>query len=278
MSERRAQSLTTAIVSGSFSGTISTLIFQPLDLLKTRIQIDKQERSQGLYKTFKEVLRREKFRGLWIGTIPSLYRTVPGVGIYYGCLHLMDRNLRGNPSHVGIFVSGATARSCAVLVLMPVNVIKIRFESGNFHYKTVPSAFKHIWSNEGIKGLYRGIFSTIIRDAPFSGAYLMFYSKIKTVTKQTLRREELNSLLVAFCGLLSGVLASLMTHPADVVKTKIQSTTEPYRNKTVILKIFKEDGFHGFVKGFVPRALRRTLISSMSWTVYEKIMSLVGIK
>ena len=37
-------------------------------------------------------------------------------------------SFRGNPSHVTIFVSGATARSCAVLVLMPVNVIKIRFE------------------------------------------------------------------------------------------------------------------------------------------------------
>lgn len=90
----------------------------------------------------------------------------------------------------------------------------LTLQSGNFHYKTVPSAFKHIWSNEGVKGiyswltlllvqflhsiikiclwfltcnlgLYRGIFSTIIRDAPFSGAYLMFYSKIKTVTKQS---------------------------------------------------------------------------------------------
>ena len=30
-------------------------------------------RSQGLYKTFKEVLRREKFRGLWIGTIPVCF-------------------------------------------------------------------------------------------------------------------------------------------------------------------------------------------------------------
>ena len=41
---------------------------------------------------------------------------------------LVFLSFRDNPSHVRIFVSGATARSCAVLVLMPVNVIKIRFE------------------------------------------------------------------------------------------------------------------------------------------------------
>ena len=47
----------------------------------------------------------------------------------------------------------------------------------------------------------------------------------------------------------------------------------------LIIDIFfngiQEDGFHGFVKGFVPRALRRTLISSMSWTVYEKVIYVV---
>lgn len=30
----------------------------------------------------------------------------------------------------------------------------LTLQSGNFHYKTVPSAFKHIWSNEGVKGIY----------------------------------------------------------------------------------------------------------------------------
>ena len=38
------QSLPTAVISGSCSGAISILVFQPLDLLKTRIQIDKQNR------------------------------------------------------------------------------------------------------------------------------------------------------------------------------------------------------------------------------------------
>jgi hypothetical protein len=35
---------------------------------------------------------------------------------------------RENPSNLKRFASGATARTCAVLCLMPVNVIKIRFE------------------------------------------------------------------------------------------------------------------------------------------------------
>ena len=86
-----------------------------------------------------------------------------------------------------------------------------------------------------------------------------------------LGKEQLNSTIVLICGLVSGILASLLTHPADVVKTAIQASTEPYNNITIVKNIFKENGLKGFFRGFVPRALRRTLISAMSWTVYEKV-------
>ncbi|XP_028416940.1 mitochondrial glycine transporter-like [Dendronephthya gigantea] len=278
MSEKRARNVSTAIISGSFSGTTSTLLLQPLDLLKTRIQINSRKRHDVLRKTFKEVLKNEKVIGLWKGTIPSLYRTVPGVGLYYGCLHLLDGRLREKPSNVKRFALGASARGFVVLCLMPVNVIKIRFESGKYHYKTVPKAFTYIWSTEGVRGLYRGSFTTIIRDAPFSGAYLMFYGRIKEIVKQSLGKEKLSSPSIAICGLTSGIFASLLTHPADVVKTLIQASSEPYKITAIIKNIFKNNGLQGFFKGFVPRALRRTLISAMSWTVYEKIMSIVGVK
>lgn len=58
-----------------------------------------------------------------------------------------------------------------------------------------------------------------------------------------LEREELSSLIVSMCGLLSGVLASFLTHPADVVKTAIQSSTEPYRNVETVQNIFKVTAF-----------------------------------
>ena len=86
---------------------------------------------------------------------------------------------REKPSNLKRFASGATARTCAALCLMPVNVIKIRFEvihrnllngfffvlllfyfsiwilfqSGKYHnYQTVPKAFRYIWSTEGVQG------------------------------------------------------------------------------------------------------------------------------
>ena len=113
-------------------------------------------------------------------------------------------------------------------------------------------------------GLYRGSLTTILRDAPFSGAYLMFYGGIKEFAKQSkknlsfklmdkayilqdpylvvclgLGKDELSTSVIPICGLVSGVFASLVTHPPDVVKTAIQASTEPYQNLAIVKNIFK---------------------------------------
>lgn len=37
-------------------------------------------------------------------------------------------------------------------------------------------------------------------------------------------------------------------------------------------------GLAGFFRGGVPRALRRTLMAAMAWTVYEQMMEKMGLK
>lgn len=37
-------------------------------------------------------------------------------------------------------------------------------------------------------------------------------------------------------------------------------------------------GLAGFFHGAVPRALRRTLMAAMAWTVYEQMMAKMGLK
>ncbi|KAM4021708.1 mitochondrial glycine transporter-like [Anomaloglossus baeobatrachus] len=63
-----------AFVCGSLSGTCSTLLFQPLDLVKTRLQAQQIAASRGsrvgMLKLFVTVIRNENILGLWKGVSP----------------------------------------------------------------------------------------------------------------------------------------------------------------------------------------------------------------
>lgn len=64
-----------AFVCGSLSGTCSTLLFQPLDLVKTRLQTLQNNAKPGAPKVgmltvFVNVVRTENFFSLWKGVSP----------------------------------------------------------------------------------------------------------------------------------------------------------------------------------------------------------------
>ncbi|KAG7216154.1 hypothetical protein INR49_029002 [Caranx melampygus] len=119
--------------------------------------------------------------------------------------------------------------------------------------------------------------ATLLRDVPFSGIYVMFYSQTKASLPKEISTSPSAPLANFSCGILAGVLASLVTQPADVVKTHVQVNPQ-LRTAEAIRYIYMEHGLQGFFRGAVPRSLRRTMMAAMAWTVYEQMMAHVGLK
>lgn len=81
------------------------------------------------------------------------------------------------------------------------------------------------------------------------------------------------------CGINAGLLASIITHPADVIKTQMQLYPMNYKGTIhCVTVVFRQYGYAGFFRGLTPRCLRRTLISALSWTVFEEIMRSLKLK
>ncbi|CAH6777555.1 mitochondrial glycine transporter [Phodopus roborovskii] len=278
-----------AFLCGSISGTCSTLLFQPLDLLKTRLQTlqpsDPRSRRVGMLAVLLKVVRTESFLGLWKGMSPSIVRCVPGVGIYFGTLYSLKQYFfRGHPpSALESIILGVGSRSVAGVCMSPITVIKTRYESGTYSYESIYAALRSIYCSEGHRGLFRGLTATLLRDAPFSGLYLMFYSQTRAMVLRGSGSDQVGAALMPLvnfsCGIFAGVLASLVTQPADVIKTHMQLSpgTSQWIGQAATL-IFKNHGLRGFFHGSVPRALRRTLMAAMAWTVYEEMMARMGLK
>lgn len=44
---------------------------------------------------------------------------------------------------------------------------------------SVAGALRSMYETEGVRALFSGLTATLLRDAPFSGIYVMFYSQAK---------------------------------------------------------------------------------------------------
>ena len=290
-----------SFLAGSASGTCSSLFFQPLDLVKTRLQQNvSQQRPKigGSIAVVRAVVSGSE-RGilaLWTGLVPSITRTVPGVGLYFGSIEAL-KDLRaaaadsGDSSSsanwmAGDFALGVLARCISASVMNPVSVVKTRFESaahtsgGDYAYRGVGHALASICRLEGARGLTCGLAPTIFRDAPYSGFYFMFYTQLKesAVVSSVAGEEEGGSggatSRLVLAKLAAGAAACAVTHPADVVKTQMQLYPRQSPSLTAAAQlVWRRSGANGFAAGFAPRALRRTLVTALAWTIYEKVMA-----
>lgn len=113
-----------------------------------------------------------------------------------------------------------------------------------------------------------------MRDAPFAGIYVFFYENFKPILTKTMLIPTENPLIVnMISGLGGGVAATFLTQPFDMIKTRLQLRPDLYKNSlSALTKIIREEGIKGLFSGILPRVLRKSISSAISWSVYEEIV------
>ncbi|ODQ63795.1 mitochondrial carrier [Nadsonia fulvescens var. elongata DSM 6958] len=204
------------LAAGGLSGLSSSIILQPLDLLKTRVQ---QSSSTSLRGAIREITSLSQ---LWRGTLPSAIRTSSGSALYFTTLNatrvylaknglgvtetfqnsrmsneispnlkpptanaLSSSSLPKLSSTANLF-AGSVVRTVVGTFTMPITVVKVRYESSLYKYTSLYQAFTQILKTEGPKSFFSGTLATAARDAPYAGLYVVFYEHCKTVIPQLL--------------------------------------------------------------------------------------------
>jgi solute carrier family 25, member 38 len=183
-------------------------------------------------------------------------------------------------------MTGAIARTAAGFIMMPVTVIKVRYESEFYAYKSLWGAGKEILSREGIRGFFAGFGATAVRDAPYAGLYVVFYEGSKKrlsamigMDQAGLKQGEMKgSGKAASVNFASGVfaagVATAITNPFDAVKTRLQLMPAKYGNMVKAVKLMlREEGFRSLMDGLGLRMGRKAMSSALAWTLYEELIS-----
>jgi len=291
-------------LAGLASGVSSAVLLQPADLLKTRVQ---QSHSSSLIPVLRSILSGpHPITSLWRGTAPSALRTGFGSALYFTSLSSLRQLLANNAagqqrssslnspdgvlpngnsssvlpklSNTQNLLTGATARVFAGFVLMPVTVIKVRYESDFYAYKSLLSATRSIYAQEGLNGFFSGFGATAVRDAPYAGLYVLFYEASKSRLSRAFTRADGTSAIAAApinaaSGVFAAGLATGITNPFDAVKTRLQLMPRKYGNMAKATRLMlQEDGIQSFFHGLGLRMARKAISSALAWTVYEELI------
>lgn len=181
--------------------------------------------------------------------------------------------------------------------------------TGVGHLKETYDGIKDMVQIRGYTSLWRGLSLMLWRDVPFSGLYWWGYEKIRGSLTEARERSRGRSLelhgvgthsrsasqsrddhsetfLDSFiAGAVSGAFASIITMPFDVGKTRQQTFKDmrpPAANGAqkallpeeqsiprFLIQIFKEEGFAGLWKGWIPRTLKVAPSCAIMISCYE---------
>jgi solute carrier family 25 protein 38 len=159
--------------------------------------------------------------------------------------------------------------------MMPVTVIKVRFESSLYNYTTIRHAAVDIARENGLRGFFYGSAATALRDAPHAGIYVSIYELCKTHLGQADSSNASSTWAINFAsGLMAGFAATLITNPFDVVRTRAQ--LEPKKYPTFWragVRLAREEGLRCLLDGVGLRIARKSVSSAFTWTLYELILS-----
>ncbi|KAG0070546.1 S-adenosylmethionine transporter [Linnemannia elongata] len=251
--------------AGAVSLSLSYAVMHPLDTLKTRMQVP-----GGKGIAWSAVFTRETVRLLGKGFLISSI----GAGLQGGArfsfyeltksylLPPTSRFQTGNtpPQHPWFLPTlspiPATAISAIIgdlassVIKVPREVITSRLQTG--YYSNIEGGvnagyvFRAVLREEGVRGLFRGFWSTTARDCPFMVILFTTYENFKAYHTRNLQIQitsdpnyiasspvevKIPPMTSTLFGGISGFLAGYFTTPMDVIRTRIMT----FKKSTAIL-------------------------------------------
>ncbi|KAL2105559.1 hypothetical protein VUR80DRAFT_8174 [Thermomyces stellatus] len=170
---------------------------------------------------------------------------------------------------------------------MPLTVIKVRFESSKYSYRSIWAAASDIYRTDRIRGFFAGFGATAIRDGPYAGAYVLFYEGLKKSLSRVPAASDAapgagreaqvrGAPLINFTSAIAaGSICSFLSNPFDAIKTRIQLEPHSYTNMMQACKVMLQtDGVRSLFDGLALRMTRKALSSALAWTAYEELIRL----
>ncbi|XP_038215953.1 solute carrier family 25 member 35-like [Zerene cesonia] len=286
-------------VIGGLAGAGATIFTNPMDVVKTRLQLQGELRSRkeqatryrGIFHACYVIAKADGVLALQKGLTPAMLLGFCMNSVRLGSYHIAEvkgwtRTDGATSIQKAVFWSSASGLLSGVAA-NPMSVVKTRMQSAahpsvavgrQYRYKGTLDAFAKIYRTEGMKGYFAGVNATCMRLAVGSAAQLTTFSALKDQLLERGLFQNAPITLAFVASLACGVLCALLETPLDVVSTRIFNQGSGLKNEKLytgvfdcIKKILKTEGAYGLYKGIGPLYLRIAPHTTLSLVIWDML-------
>ncbi|KAJ4305652.1 hypothetical protein N0V90_001183 [Kalmusia sp. IMI 367209] len=281
-------------VAGVFSGIAKLSVGHPFDTIKVRLQTTDKAHFRGPLDCLLQTLRNEGVKGVYKGATPPLVGWMFMDSIMLGSLSVYRRVLNDNlfnprrfPGEeqkrlpvLGHAMAGVMAGWTVSFIAGPVEHIKARLQvqyaadKSKRLYSGPIDCLKKTFKNHGVRGVWHGLSATLL----FRTFFCFWWGSYDKFTQLLNTHTNLSAPAVNFwAGGLSAQIFWITSYPSDVVKQRIM--TDPLgperrfpRWRDAAKAVYREQGWKGYWRGFVPCFLRAFPANAMALVAFESVM------
>merc|ERR1712223_830295 len=266
-------------VGGALSCGITHTLVVPLDLVKCRLQVDK-EKYQNLGTGFKITMAEDGLKGLAKGWAPTLLGySAQGIGKFgfYEGFKILYSGIIGEElaytQRMPLYLAAsASAEFFADMFLAPFEAMKVRIQTMPGYANNMREAYAKMKVESGnpfYKGLkplwLRQIPYTMMKFACFEKTVEMLYKHVVPKPRAECTKGE--QLVVTFAaGYIAGVFCAIVSHPADCVVSVLNKSPNLSAGQVV-----SDLGMKGLWAGLGPRILMVGTLTALQWFIYDSV-------
>lgn len=286
-------------LKGALSGGVCCAIthgaLTPVDVVKTRIQLQPDVYNKGMVSGFRQIVATEGAGALLTGLGPTVAGYFVQGWFKFGGVEFFKINIAQKLGEKkawenrGLIYLGASAaaETIADVFLCPLEATRIRLVSNPTYASGLLTAFPKIIRDDGVlRGFYSGFGPILFKQVPYTMAKFAVQGAaaetICGVTGVDLKKaDEGTKMAVALgSGTIAGVAAAIISHPADTLLSLInKSETAGGTGSTTsrLLNLAKEVGFKKLcLTGLGARCVMIGTLTAGQFAIFDTVFQLCG--
>jgi solute carrier family 25 phosphate transporter 3 len=262
----------------------------PVDVVKTRIQLDPVTYNKGLIGGFRQVIKNEGAGALLTGFGPTAAGYFLQGAFKFGgyelfkqqSISLLGYETASNNRTAVYLASAGIAEFFADVALCPLEATRIRLVSEPTYANGLVGGFSKMLKNEGIGAFYAGFGPILFKQIPYTMAKFVVYEKVAEFAWTKIDKETsspgLQTTVNLGSGLIAGFAAAFVSQPADTMLSKINKTKGlPGEGTTSrLIKIAKELGIRGSYTGLGARLFMVGTLTAGQFAIYGDLKKALG--